>query len=368
MKKAKLRLNSGITLIALVLTIVVLLILAGISISAVLGKNGILDKAKEAKYLTKLKEYEERVTLIVASEKTLKITENKKERLINLVCNKLNEQEWVDKVETKEQDNELDENKIKVTTTDNFIVITEIEDDDDKSPIDTSVVINSIDVADRNVDYITIRANATDSAGNTLIYKLYLKTQNENYSDIPNVMSDEIASGEDVELKATELSLYTVYQYKIEVTDGIADVTSEEKITGTGCSGKEYNCSDAKSYICSQAVASGTRTCGGYGNPTTSYSKCSSCGGNSIVTVTFYCTGCGTGYSQNLGCKNQTCSSYSNKSATSPGTHNVTLYTCSTHNYNGTSSTHTVYTSCKHGYNTSHKYCRHNKTSLHFPN
>ena len=129
MKKDKLKQNSAITLIALVVTIVVLLILSGISISAVLGKNGILDKAKEAKYLTKLREYEERVTLIVASEKTLKVTENKEEKLINLVYNKLDEQEWVGMLFVKEQDDELEENEIKVITTDNFRIIAQIDDD-----------------------------------------------------------------------------------------------------------------------------------------------------------------------------------------------------------------------------------------------
>ena len=41
--------NKGITLVALVVTIVVLLILAGVSINLVLGDNGIIVKAKEAK-------------------------------------------------------------------------------------------------------------------------------------------------------------------------------------------------------------------------------------------------------------------------------------------------------------------------------
>ena len=41
--------NSAITLIALVVTIIVLLILAGISISMLTGKNGILKRAAEAK-------------------------------------------------------------------------------------------------------------------------------------------------------------------------------------------------------------------------------------------------------------------------------------------------------------------------------
>lgn len=40
--------QNGITLIALVITIVVLLILAGVSIAMVLGDNGILNKAKSS--------------------------------------------------------------------------------------------------------------------------------------------------------------------------------------------------------------------------------------------------------------------------------------------------------------------------------
>ena len=42
------RIISGITLIALVVTIVVLLILAGITISLVFSENGIIAKAREA--------------------------------------------------------------------------------------------------------------------------------------------------------------------------------------------------------------------------------------------------------------------------------------------------------------------------------
>lgn len=45
--------NAGITLIALVVTIVVLLILAGISINYVLGENGIVRKAQDARDRTK---------------------------------------------------------------------------------------------------------------------------------------------------------------------------------------------------------------------------------------------------------------------------------------------------------------------------
>ena len=44
--------TRGITLIALVITIVVLLILAGVTIAALSGDNGILKRATEAKVKT----------------------------------------------------------------------------------------------------------------------------------------------------------------------------------------------------------------------------------------------------------------------------------------------------------------------------
>ena len=48
MEKQKIKSVKGITLIALVVTIVVLLILAGVSINALFGNSGIIEKAKEA--------------------------------------------------------------------------------------------------------------------------------------------------------------------------------------------------------------------------------------------------------------------------------------------------------------------------------
>ena len=53
MKKKKLKKgNEGITLVALVVTIVVLLILAGISLNLVLGQNGIISRAQDARNQT----------------------------------------------------------------------------------------------------------------------------------------------------------------------------------------------------------------------------------------------------------------------------------------------------------------------------
>lgn len=61
-----LREKKGITLIALVITIIVLLILAGVSISAVMGENGIATKAKESATETEKAKAEEAFNLEIS--------------------------------------------------------------------------------------------------------------------------------------------------------------------------------------------------------------------------------------------------------------------------------------------------------------
>ena len=60
--------TSGITLIALVVTIVVLLILAGITISLVFSENGIISKSKNAKEQTEISKVREQLELAKAPE------------------------------------------------------------------------------------------------------------------------------------------------------------------------------------------------------------------------------------------------------------------------------------------------------------
>ena len=60
----KLRKNKGITLIALVITIIVLLILAGVTIATMTGDNGILTQANKTKTSNKEGDASEQFALI----------------------------------------------------------------------------------------------------------------------------------------------------------------------------------------------------------------------------------------------------------------------------------------------------------------
>ena len=63
MKKQR-REDKGITLIALIITVVVLIILAGIGIGALVNQDGIVDKANEAKLETEKKDIEEQINIM----------------------------------------------------------------------------------------------------------------------------------------------------------------------------------------------------------------------------------------------------------------------------------------------------------------
>lgn len=71
-KKMNKNRNNGITLIALIITIIVLLILAGITVSMLTGDNGLLNKTSEAQFKSDLSSFKEQLEIF----KTSKIMEN----------------------------------------------------------------------------------------------------------------------------------------------------------------------------------------------------------------------------------------------------------------------------------------------------
>ena len=110
--------NNGITLIALVITIVVLIILASITINIVSGKNGIIERAKQAKEQTIISQYKEKIEMI-------KIDVRLKYKSIEITLENLkNEFEsdsqkyWVNIVE-QVVDSGIE--KIKLTTRDGYV-------------------------------------------------------------------------------------------------------------------------------------------------------------------------------------------------------------------------------------------------------
>ena len=66
----KFKSNAAITLIALIITIIVLLILAGVTLNMVMGENGLFGKANNAKNKTEVAQYEEELRMCVLELQT----------------------------------------------------------------------------------------------------------------------------------------------------------------------------------------------------------------------------------------------------------------------------------------------------------
>ena len=101
--------NSGITLIALVVTIIVLLILAGVSIMMLTGDNGILTRAGEAKERTERAQIIENAKMDVFAQ----ITENKGENISKKQLKKILS-EYFDDISTLELPDDLSNSDIKL--------------------------------------------------------------------------------------------------------------------------------------------------------------------------------------------------------------------------------------------------------------
>ena len=112
------RKEQGITLIALVITIVVLLILAGISISMLTGENGIITRASEAKENTRGGEVKERVEMAANENKTIDYTGGTE--------TKKNKQDMIDELF---QDGKLTSKEVEELETTDIITIGDIEID-----------------------------------------------------------------------------------------------------------------------------------------------------------------------------------------------------------------------------------------------
>ena len=65
--------KRGITLIALIISIVVLVILAGVAINTLYGENGIISNAEDAERLSNIKSLEEGINLYKIDKQPYKI-------------------------------------------------------------------------------------------------------------------------------------------------------------------------------------------------------------------------------------------------------------------------------------------------------
>lgn len=306
--------NKGITLIALIITIILLTILTGVTVEVV-DKN-----------------------LINKARKVVDDANNKYESDQNILKNTVNDWEGTESTSTKSNTSSINNAPTltvtvkDITATTAQIVAVGVDKDGDTLNYEVSVnnqkygpsligtfdikslnenttyhyiatVTDGIDsttvegefttaisnvapyietneVSTRTPTSISINVKATDDNSDNLIYKLYTSTEKNGTYTLEQTSSKTVQDKQ-ITLTASSLSEYTTYWWYIEVSDGKA-ITASEK----GVKNAKTKCSGA-SYPCYTTSCSGTRTTTCYtcnGNGTTTYScsgenDCSCCGG-----------------------------------------------------------------------------------------
>lgn len=109
--------SQGITLIALIVTIIILIILSTISINLLIGSDGIFKQLYQAKELTKINEYKERIDLILLEEQTKKYTESKAMTVTGLI-DRFESESFIANAERIDLEESENKGVIRLTTTD----------------------------------------------------------------------------------------------------------------------------------------------------------------------------------------------------------------------------------------------------------
>lgn len=107
-------LNNGITLVALVITVILLLILAGLTISSITNYN-IIEKTQEAKEKTEIAGYSERLEMSKSTVAMGNMGDVELDKFINQV--------YKDKIVPDGNITKLDEEKAKVVTEEKYVFI-----------------------------------------------------------------------------------------------------------------------------------------------------------------------------------------------------------------------------------------------------
>ena len=218
--------DRGITLLALVVTIVVLLILAGITISLVFGPNGVVKKAQEADENTKIAQVREKLELAKGPE----YIEGNGQYDPDSYFQRIEDEKIINDKDKDVVDNE--DGTYDVTTTPGYIfIITLVPSKDNVEDIQIDYIgkvdgprIREVNVSNKTTSSISVEVETSNAEGATYTY--YYKKEGK---------TEWIKAGESKEWTYTfnGLEANVIYNIKVVVEkDGKTAEKETSTITG----------------------------------------------------------------------------------------------------------------------------------------
>jgi len=196
--------KKGITLIALIITIIVLLILAGVSIATLAGNNGVLTKATHAREETRYGNVNEEVQLWKIDWETYNLVGN--------VNKPLEEEEFIEKLLTNKlvNENEIDRDK-KIITISNKEISYKLDVQANEEVV-ISELPTSIVASDTTSSKLKVQVQKPESLGEDVEYTYTIKKKDT--SETENIIQTHTVN----ETSFTFTSLEEKTDYLIEVS------------------------------------------------------------------------------------------------------------------------------------------------------
>ena len=221
--------KNGITLVSLVITIVILIILATVSINAIFGESGLVGNAEDAKFRQEKAEAQERLSLVLADAYTEKITttEYTQEEFLN--------EHLEEFVYEKESDAEIfNEEGIDYISLNGFIFILDRSVPElgeyDGTEQNRPPVIRKIDVISKTDTSATIEVTVARAEEASFRYSIKKSDEGDESYIQETTKSENTNKFTGLEKTGT----YTIYTAKVELLkDGaVVDIEYKEILIG----------------------------------------------------------------------------------------------------------------------------------------
>ncbi len=217
--KSKIRSNRGITLIALIITIIVLLILAGVSITMISSQDGILNKAVEAKETQERAKVDELANIAYMSA----IMDGKKDNeIVKEVVEKLKEEGYT--IETKSTEQQSLE--------DMTVEKENVEINESSEPVEIKIVLKYSN-ENNNKYYILVNKKYYEISLNEYGIEVSKNATDISKDTVKEDPTIEI-SGNDTNIITAEITKKTETEYTLTITPvgrGSSSITL--KVKGT---------------------------------------------------------------------------------------------------------------------------------------
>ena len=279
--KQEMKENRGITLVALVVTIIVLLILASVTLAMIVGENGIISKAKEAKEKTEIAAWEERIDLAI-----IEAEGEKRNPTLEDVIDKLYDNDIID-----DKENDVDRETGAITTNEpEYVIEGKLDDyldnqgggeEPEEPPVyeegNITFSYNPTTMTNKDVQ-VTITKNVEENY--TIEYSKYDTNNWQEYTGPVDMgkngaiyarlknssgSSEKYATGNVANIdklppNEPTLQIGTVTENSIQVTANTTDQTATSENANSGIKGYQFSKDNGGTWEPSTPQASGTYT------------------------------------------------------------------------------------------------------------